>query len=115
MAGHHHVYDGQNRIIMTIDPLGNTNRTYYDELGNVCATVDPRGVTNRMLHDTRGRLVSSLRAWGPPTSHRNYGHDAEGRRTTWIHPDGVRPDMSMIRSTDRAHDRSRRHIEQHGL
>jgi YD repeat-containing protein len=53
------VYDGQNRVIQTVEALGNTNRTFYNTLGKVDYTIDAFGNTNSFLYDALGNLIQT--------------------------------------------------------
>lgn len=80
------VYDGQNRVIQTIDALGNTNRTFYNTLGKVDYTIDKFWNTNSFLYDGLGNLIQTT--YPNNTSTRTY-YDAAGRATLTSDRNGV--------------------------
>ncbi len=75
-------YDGQNRVVTTLDAAGATSRTLYNEIGQVAATVNARGVTNLMAYDERGLLASNIVASGlAEQAVETHAYDGNGRRT----------------------------------
>jgi RHS repeat-associated protein len=58
------VYDAAGRVTMTIDALGNTNRTFYNAIGKADYTIDRLGNTNRYLYDARGNLIQTISPFG---------------------------------------------------
>jgi RHS repeat-associated protein len=70
------LYDAQNRVIQTIDALGNTNRTFYNALGKVDYAIDKFGNTNSFIYDALGNVIQTT--YPNNTSTRTV-YDAAGR------------------------------------
>ncbi len=79
------VYDGQNRVIETIDPDGGTNTTVYNAIGKQQATIDPLGHTNSYVYDDQGRLIQTIYPDGTAESS---AYDAVGNRTNSVDRNG---------------------------
>jgi RHS repeat-associated protein len=60
-------YDALNRVVQTVDALGNTSSTSYDSAGKVAYTIDKFGNTTSMLYDALGNLIQTTYPKGPPT------------------------------------------------
>jgi RHS repeat-associated protein len=73
-----YVYDGQNRVVQTIDALSNTNTTVYDANGRQQTTIDARNHQTQYYYDDRGNLTNTLYADG---SSEQSAYDADARRT----------------------------------
>jgi RHS repeat-associated protein len=71
-------YDAANRIQVTIDANGHTNRVFYNGLGQQSATVNRLGRTNQFYYDAVGLLTNQT---FPDGLFETYAYDAEGRRT----------------------------------
>ena len=50
------IYDGQNRLIKTIDPLSATNTVVYNTIGKQAQTIDKLEHTTSYTYDDMGRL-----------------------------------------------------------
>jgi len=50
-------YDGMNRLLTTIDPLGKADSRTYDFDGNLVKFVDRRGQTSQFSYDSLNRLT----------------------------------------------------------
>jgi RHS repeat-associated protein len=79
------MYDGQNRVIQTIDPDGGTNMVVFDAAGRQQRTVDKLYHTNTFAYDYLGRLVLST---FPDGSTNATIYDANGNRTSSIDQSG---------------------------
>lgn len=79
-------YDGQNRVIMTIDANGNTNQTFYDLNGKVSYTIDQLGNTNSFLYDARGNQIQAISALGTTTY---TVYDLDSRPILTTDPNGI--------------------------
>ncbi len=71
------VYDGQNRVVQTIDPDVGTNTVVYDLAGKQVATVDKLGNTTSYAYDGMDRLVQTT---FPDLTIETNGYDANGNR-----------------------------------
>lgn len=101
-------YDSRNRVIATIDALGNRIEMEYDLVGNESAQVDalgrrtemdydaygrltetrfPDGTTETKSYDAEGNMLSSTDRNGNTTT---YEYDALNRQTAMITADGAR-------------------------
>ncbi|MDK2124360.1 DUF6531 domain-containing protein [Parachitinimonas caeni] len=58
------VYDANNRLVQTADPLGNVTRYKYDANGNLVQTTDARNNSTTRYYDASNRLVLSVDANG---------------------------------------------------
>jgi RHS repeat-associated protein len=54
-----YVFDGQNRVIQTIDPDGGTNTVIYNAIGKQQATVNKLGYATQYFYDDRGNLTNT--------------------------------------------------------
>jgi RHS repeat-associated protein len=75
------VYDGQNRVVQTIDPDGGTSTVVYDPTGKQQATIDKLGRTTSYLYDGLGRLVQTTY---PDLTTETSAYDAAGNRTNSV-------------------------------
>jgi len=75
------VYDAQNRVIASIDSLGNTNHILFNELGRHEEVTDALGRVTRYNYDLRGSLTNVTY---PDATTEQYAYDAEGRRTNSV-------------------------------
>ncbi|GJM09837.1 MAG: hypothetical protein DHS20C11_21130 [Lysobacteraceae bacterium] len=101
-------YDNANRLIQTIDPLGNVSSQTYNGVGQVATSTDanghttefeydetgrqtlvrfPDGSTTSKQYDARGSLIAETDELGRTTS---YEYDELGRQVAVVHPDGAR-------------------------
>jgi RHS repeat-associated protein len=80
------VYDAQNRVIHTIDALGNTNSVVYGATGRQEAVVDKVGVATTFEYDAQGRLYKTSRTNSIPEY---VYYDANGQRTATADSGGV--------------------------
>ncbi len=71
------VYDGQNRVVQTIDPDVGTNTVVYDLAGKQVATVDKLGNTTSYAYDGQGRLLITTY---PDSTMETNGYNANGNR-----------------------------------
>jgi RHS repeat-associated protein len=71
------IYDAQNRLIQTVDPLGFTNTTDYDVNGRQQATIDKLGRKTTCVYDDMGQLISTIY---PDQTSESTAYDADGRR-----------------------------------
>ena len=53
------VYDGQDHVIATQDPLGRVNYNIYDDRHNVLWTIDPLSQVNSFTYDSFDRLIAA--------------------------------------------------------
>jgi RHS repeat-associated protein len=117
-----YIYDGQSRLVHTIESDGYTNSVVYNAIGQQEFTIDKLGRTNRFEYDAQGRMfkhtfpdgtselsffdaegrrTNSVDRAGRPTS---YVHDKLGRLTHTIFADGatnqtVYDEVGRVRST----------------
>ena len=73
-----YVYDGQNRLVQTIDPDGFTNSVVYNAIGKQAQTIDKLGRVTSYAYDLLGNLASVTY---PDATTESYAYDAESRRT----------------------------------
>jgi len=92
------VYDGQNRVVMTIDANGNTNQTFYDLNGKVSYTVDKFGNTNSFLYDARGNQIESISALGTVTY---TVYDLDSRPIVTTDPNGITGTLTQYDAVQR--------------
>jgi len=67
-------YDGQNHVVRSITPLGETNQFVYDGSNNLTEIIDPLGNSNQFVYDGQNNLVRSIDPVGNPTT---YGYNAQ--------------------------------------
>jgi RHS repeat-associated protein len=102
-------FDELNRITDTIDELGNTYRTGYDNNGNVVSAADPLGGTSTVTYDVNGRpSATTAPAGGTKTTEYDaagnvikvttptggiatYTYDDDGRIASVVDPRGNAP------------------------
>lgn len=58
------VYDGQDHVIATQDPLGRVNYNIYDDRHNVLWTIDPLSQVNSFTYDSFDRLIAATDPMG---------------------------------------------------
>lgn len=75
------VYDALNRLVLSLDALGRTNRTVYDAAGRVESVFDALNRETRLRYDARGLLTNITY---PDLTFEVYAYDAEGRRTNGL-------------------------------
>ena len=63
------VYDGANRLIGSVDPLGNRTSYNYDKAGNRVSTADPLGNLWTGVYDGQARPIASIDPTGARTSY----------------------------------------------
>jgi RHS repeat-associated protein len=73
------VYDGQNRVIQTVNPDGGTSTIVYNAIGKQAQTIDALNHTNSYFYDDQGRLIQTLY---PDTFSEYSSYDANGNRTS---------------------------------
>jgi RHS repeat-associated protein len=73
-----YVYDGQNRVVQTIDPNGFTNAVVYDNNGRQSVTIDALNRPTQYFYDTRGNLTNTIY---PDTTFEQSAYDQDSRRT----------------------------------
>jgi RHS repeat-associated protein len=73
-----YVYDGQNRVVQTINPDGGTNTVFYNDIGKQAQTIDPLGRPTSYAYDDQGRLVSTTY---PDLTTETSAYDSNGNRT----------------------------------
>jgi len=76
-----YVYDGQNRVVQTIDPDGGTNTVIYNSIGKQQATIDKLGHTTTYDYDNQGRL---FRTTYPDMTTESSAFDSNGNRTNSV-------------------------------
>lgn len=86
-------YDELNRLIRTIDPLGNDTHQVYDILGNVTDTIDANGVVTHTEYDAVNRPIKIIENYLPavlPSASVNvttqYEYNEVGNRVAVIDP-----------------------------
>jgi RHS repeat-associated protein len=72
-----YIYDGQNRVIQTINPDGGTNSVIFDAAGRQIVSLDPLGHGTTNSYDFLGRLILTTFADGTTNSS---SYDANGNR-----------------------------------
>jgi len=72
-----YVYDKLNRLIETIDPLGNSEKIEYNSLGKQSATIDAMNNRKEYVYDMFGNL-SEIKY--PDSSKETFEYDLEGRK-----------------------------------
>ncbi len=75
------IYDGQNRVVATVNALGQTNQTVYDLLGKVQYSIDALGRVTEHQYDSRGFLSKTIH---PDGTFEQFAYDADGRRTSSV-------------------------------
>lgn len=75
------VYDAQNRVIKTIDPLSGTNSVAYNGIGKQDTTTDALGRVTSYTYDNMGQLTLTTY---PDSTTEGASYDAEGRRTNSV-------------------------------
>jgi YD repeat-containing protein len=63
-----YAYDVQNRLLKTVDALGDTSTTAYDRFGNVISSTDANGHTTTYTYDALNRRTTSTDAVGSVTT-----------------------------------------------
>jgi RHS repeat-associated protein len=76
-----YIYDGQNRLVQTIDPDGGTNIVVFDPAGRQQATINKLWHTNTFVYDFRGRLTTTVYA---DRTTQLITYDANGNRLTTV-------------------------------
>ena len=76
-----YVYDGQNRVVQTIDPDGGTNIVMFDLAGRQQKTINKLGWPTTYAYDWQNRLVLTTFADGTTSSST---YDANGNRITSV-------------------------------
>jgi RHS repeat-associated protein len=76
-----YVYDGQNRVVQTINPDGGTNSVFYNEIGKQAQTIDPLGRVTGYTYDEQGRLTQTTY---PDGFSESSAYDAGGNRTNSV-------------------------------
>ena len=76
-----YVYDGQNRVVQTIEPDGYTNSVVYDNNGRQSVTIDKLNRQTQYFYDDRGNLTNTT--YPDMTSEQSF-YDAAGRRTNSV-------------------------------
>ncbi len=71
-------FDGLNRVVRSVDPLGRVTLTEYDGVGNAIAVTDPMGNITRFEYNLNGWLIREVDPLGGETV---YEYDAEGAMT----------------------------------
>jgi RHS repeat-associated protein len=72
-----YVYDGQNRVVQTIDPDGGTSTVAYNDIGKKAQTIDKLGRVTRYEYDDQGRL---FRTTFPDLTTETSRYDHNGNR-----------------------------------
>lgn len=72
-------YDKMNRLVSTIDPMGNETSNTYDELGNVLTVTDAMDGVTKAEYDKTGRLLAEENSIG---GKKTYSYDEGGRLLT---------------------------------
>jgi len=75
------IYDGQNRVVQTVNPDAGTNTVIYDPTGRQQVTIDPLGHTTSYAYDAQGRLTNTTY---PDMSSVSCSYDANGNRTNSV-------------------------------
>jgi RHS repeat-associated core domain len=70
-----YVYDRNNRLVSTIDPLGHTTSQDYDDAGNISTKIDGNGIITTYRYDNFNRLAAVVNAKSETTS---YTYDLNG-------------------------------------
>lgn len=73
------VYDNNDNLISSTDPLGITSEFSYDIMGNVLSSVVDSTTVLTNSYDKAGHLIKSSRPGSPVVQ---YSYDSAGRRTT---------------------------------
>ena len=102
------VYDAQNRLIQTVNPLGQISSTTYTSSGKPASTTDTLGRVTSFFYDKRGNLIQTLYPDGSVT---RTTFDDQNRATlsldrtyvTWVATDPV-PDLIAITGTSQGYD-----------
>jgi RHS repeat-associated protein len=76
-----YIYDGQNRLVRTIEPDGGTNTVVYNEVGKQARTIDKLGHVTSYEYDAQGRL---FRTTYPDLTTETSAYDANGNRTNSV-------------------------------
>jgi YD repeat-containing protein len=92
-------YDGQNRVIMTIDQYGDTNQTFYDLNGKIVYTIDKFGNMNSFLYDARGNQIAATNVTGTVTY---TVYDADSHPILTTDPNGVTGTLTEYDAVGRA-------------
>jgi RHS repeat-associated protein len=86
-----YVYDGQNRVVQTIDPDGGTNITVFDAAGRQQQVIDKLGRVTSYAYDFDGRLIQASypdhtteTSAYDPAGNRTNTVDRAGRSTTYV-------------------------------
>jgi RHS repeat-associated protein len=74
-----YVYDGQNRVVQTIDALNGTNTTVYDNNGRQSLTIDALNRQTQYFYDDLGNLTNTVY---PDSTHEQLTYDSDGRQYT---------------------------------
>jgi len=90
-------YDGLNRLIKVIDPLGQETQYTYDDRDNLIQLTDARGNTTHFEYDRNNRLVKEIRPMGEETTYQYDGvgnliqkTDAKNQKTGYLYDDAGR-------------------------
>ena len=95
-------YDGLNRLVRVIDPVGSITEYEYDARDNLISLKDAKGNATRFEYDRNNRLVKETRPMGQETTYRYDAAgnliekiDAKNRKTVYNYDDAGR--MTGIR------------------
>jgi len=71
-------HDARDRVVRVTTPLGRSTRLRYDRVGNLIEETDPSGAVSRRVYDAAGRLVRRIDPLGRELETQ---YDPEGRPT----------------------------------
>ncbi len=74
-----HIYDGNDMLVETIDPAGNTTRFEYNGAGKTTAEIDPLGNRTGYSYDNMSQVIRIDYADGTSSS---FTYDVDGNRTS---------------------------------
>jgi len=78
-------YDSKNRVIETIDGLGNKTTFKYNVKGERISSIDALGRETKFVYNAKGQLIKEINPAGKATT---YAYNKEGQKSKVITPNG---------------------------